>query len=348
MLTTRFTELVGIAHPVVQEPMGPHATDQLAAAVSEAGGLGTVSTPGRTPPAQAGGRVLRERIERTAALTDRPFAVNVPLIFAGRELNPLSIAYLRAVLDARSADSRVERGLKVVTTSGGPPGALRDPLRDAGLIHMHKIGSTRQAKKAEALGVDAIIACGYEMGGHTHDIPVHTFVLVPNVTEAVTVPVLLSGGGRDGRSLAAALCMGADGIAMGTRFIATEEHTDWHPAYAQAVVAASEGDDVVVNGRLLRNRFVDRLAGRPTVRTATKVAGRSRWAQRTMERYGESALRRAQRDGDVDGGIVAAGQVAGAINDIVKVAELVPTMADEAARILSGLADAHARAAVRG
>lgn len=343
-LATRFTQLVGIEHPIVQEPMGPHTTDHLAAAVSDAGGLGTVSTPGRTVPARHGGRLLRERIEHTASLTSKPIAVNVPIILAGRQLHPLSTAYLGAVLDARAADSEVERRLRVVTTSGGPPGALRGPLRDAGIVHVHKVGSTRQALKAESLGVDALVACGYEMGGHTHDIPVHTFVLVPNVTEAVGIPVVAAGGARDGRTLAAALCLGADGVAMGTRFIATEEHTDWDRAYADAVVRAREGDDVVIGGRILRNQAVERLLGRPVVQSMSRIAGRFGWAQHAMERYGESALRRAQRDGDVDGGIVAAGQVASGIHEIVRAAELVPGMAHEAARILAALSEGRDRA----
>ncbi|HWC13851.1 MAG TPA: nitronate monooxygenase family protein [Actinomycetota bacterium] len=338
-LSTSFTELVGIAHPIVQDAMGPHATDHLAAAVSNAGGLGTVSTPGRSPEPTEAARIFRERIDNTVSLTSEPFAANVPTFRAmSGELSPVSVAYLHAVIEARGSDSALERGLRVVTTSGGFPSELREAIRDAGLIHIQKVGSTRQAKKAEDAGVEAIIAAGYEMGGHTPGAPVNTFVLVPNVTESVDIPVLLSGGARDGRSLAAALCLGADGVAMGTRFIAAEEHRDWDPRYAQAVLRAREGDDIVLDGgRVLRNRAVERLYARKPVALAGRVFGRFDRVQRLMTRVGEGALLRAQRDGEVDRGIVAAGQVASAIREIVRVADFVPSMAEEAARILDEL-----------
>ena len=241
-LPTRFTELVGIEHPIVQEGMGPFKTAKLAAAVSKAGGLGTVSMPGMTADPAEGSRVLRGHIEETASLTRKPFAVNIPV---GRtdsgEMLPISEAYIRAVIEARNADATLGRQLAVLTTSAGFPGEFRPLIADAGLIHMHKVGSTRQAVKAEQAGVDVVIASGYEMGGHTHAVPVHTFILLPNVTEAVSVPVLLSGGARDGRTLAAALCLGAAGVAMGTRFIASEDNTDWHPAAARRIVKGRRG-----------------------------------------------------------------------------------------------------------
>lgn len=336
-LATRFTTLMGCEHPILQDAMGPHSTDRLAAAVSDAGGVGTVSTPGRGVRADEGARILRARIEETATLTSKAFAVNVPTFRAtsGR-LSAVSVAYLDAVVTARSHDSGLERQVRAVTTSGGFPNELRETIRDSGLIHIQKVGSTRQAVKAEAAGVDAVIASGYEMGGHTPGAAVHTFVLVPNVTEAVAIPVLLSGGARDGRTLAAALCLGAEGVAMGTRFIATEEHTDWHRRYAQTVVGTAEGGDIVLEGgRVLRNRAVERLFGRKTVARVARIAGRFDVGQRLITRIGESALLRAQRDGDVEGGIVAAGQVASGIHEIVRVADFVPEMAEEAARILA-------------
>eukprot|EP00456_Euglypha_rotunda_P012115 TRINITY_DN13378_c0_g1_i2.p1 TRINITY_DN13378_c0_g1~~TRINITY_DN13378_c0_g1_i2.p1 ORF type:complete len:161 (+),score=21.94 TRINITY_DN13378_c0_g1_i2:83-565(+) len=116
------------------------------------------------------------------------------------------------------------------------------------MIHQHKVGSTRQAIKAQAAGVDVILAAGFEMGGHAPSKMVHTFVLVPSVTEAVDVPVLLTGGARDGRTLAAALALGAEGVAMGTRFILSKQNTDWHPAYIRALLDAEEGDDVAFTG----------------------------------------------------------------------------------------------------
>lgn len=336
VLETRFTRLIGIEHPIVQEGMGPFKTAKLAAAVSEAGGLGTVSIPGMTADPKEGARVLRQHIEETASLTRRPFAVNVPVGRSnGGEMLPISEAYIRAVVEARRADSNLERQLRVLTTSAGFPGEFRSLIADSGLIHMHKVGSTRQAVKAEQLGVDVVIASGYEMGGHTHSVPMHTFVLVPNVTEAVAVPVLLSGGARDGRTLAAALCLGAEGVAMGTRFIASEDNRDWHPATARRIVEAAEGDDVIFPGvyspaRGLRSQGVERLL--EMVRDgATPEA---------LLEFKDAALIRAEEKGDFETGILPAGQVASGIKDIVSVAQFVPAMAAEAAAVLNRLAPA--------
>jgi NAD(P)H-dependent flavin oxidoreductase YrpB (nitropropane dioxygenase family) len=336
ILETRFTELVGIEHPIVQEGMGPFKTAKLAAAVSEAGGLGTVSMPGMTADPAEGARVLRDHIEETASLTRLPFAVNVPVGRAnGGEILPISEAYIRAVCDARKADAALERQLRVLTTSAGFPGEFRPLIADSGLIHMHKVGSTRQAVKAEQLGVDVVIASGYEMGGHTHAVPVHTFVLLPNVTEAVSVPVLLSGGARDGRTLAAALCLGAEGVAMGTRFIASEDNRDWHPATARRIVEAAEGDDIIFPGvyspaRGLKSAGVERLMG--MLRDGASPG--------ELLAYKDAALIRAEEDGDLESGILPAGQVASGIRDIVSVAQFVPAMAAAAAAVLNRLAPA--------
>ncbi len=335
-IRTRFTDLVGIEYPIVQEGMGPFKTARLAAAVSEAGGLGTVSMPGMTADPVEGARVLRSHIEETASLTGKPFAVNVPV---GRtdsgEILPVSEAYIRAVVDARRSDRTLAAQLRVLTTSAGFPGEFRSLIADSGLIHMHKVGSTRHAIKAVENGVDVVIASGYEMGGHTHSVPMHTFVLVPNVTQAVDVPVLLSGGARDGRTLAAALCLGADGVAMGTRFIASEDNRDWHPEAARRIVAAREGDDVIFPGvyspaRGLRGRGVERLL-------EMVEAGAT---PDELLAFKDRALIRAEEEGDLDEGILPAGQVASGIDDIIRVAEFVPAMAAQAAAILARLASA--------
>lgn len=332
-LANRLTELLGVRYPIIQEGMGPFQTDRIAAAVSSAGGLGTVSMPGMTKEPKEGARLLREHIERVASLTDGPFAVNVPV---GRDASgtvlPVSEAYIRAVAEARDADSALRRQLRVLTTSAGFPGEFRQLIVDSGLVHMHKVGSTEQARKAEAAGVDVVIASGYEMGGHTHTTPVHTFVLIPNVTAAVSVPVVLSGGARDGRTLAAALALGAEGVAMGTRFIATEDN-DWHPAFAKRILAAHEGDDVVAPGvygpaRLLDNAGVARLR---------QLVASGELSNEELNAWKDEALIRAQSDGDVDGGMVPAGQVASGIDDLVRVADFVPTMAADAAAILRRL-----------
>ena len=333
-ITNRYTRLIGIEHPIVQEGLGPFRTPRLAAAVSQAGGLGTVSMPGMPADLTAGARTLREHIDECATLTHKPFAVNIPVgISANGDVLPFTDVYIRAVLEARASDGQLERQLTVLTTSAGFPGSYIAPIKNAGMIHQHKVGSTRQAIKAEELGVDVVIAAGFEMGGHTSGKAMHTYVLVPNVTEAVDVPVLLSGGARDGRGLAAALAMGADGVAMGTRFILSEDNSDWHPAYLRALLDAKEGDDVAFPGvygpcRGLRNAASEALLAE--TRRTGDPAEQIRWKLESMQR--------AQMHGDVENGLVMTGQVASAINQLIRIAEFVPAMADEAARILRSLA----------
>jgi enoyl-[acyl-carrier protein] reductase II len=195
-------------------------------------------------------------------------------------------------------------------------------------------------KSAEA-GTDVIIAAGFEMGGHAPSKAVHTYVLVPSITEAVDVPVLLTGGARDGRGLAAALALGAEGVAMGTRFITTYDNTDWHPAYIRALLDAQEGDDVAFPGvygpcRGLRNAASEAALaeGGPDRESPGRggvldVVEHSRWKMESMNR--------AQAEGDVENSLVMTGQVASAIHDLVHIAEFVPAMAHEAAGILRRL-----------
>ncbi|ODU07054.1 MAG: 2-nitropropane dioxygenase [Pseudonocardia sp. SCN 72-86] len=327
-LANRYTDLVGIRHPVVQEGMGPFSTNQLAAAVSNAGGLGTVSVPGTAGDLHEAAAVLRAGVEECASLTDAPFAVNIP-VGHGKDggIAEFALIYLEAVLQARRADAGIAAQLRVVTTSAGFPTGLTERLHDEGLIHQHKVGSTRHALKAVQAGVDVVVAAGFEMGGHAPASGMHTFVLTPNIAEVVDVPVVLTGGVRDGRGLAAALCLGADAVALGTRFAATPDNPSWHPGYRDALIAAGEGDDVVVDGvfgpcRTLRNAASDAMRAMViaggTVRSASKI----------------ESMRRAQIDGDTENGLVLMGQVASGISSVRSVAELVPMMIDEASRVL--------------
>ena len=332
-LSTRWTRLVGMDHPIVQEGLGPFRTPKIAAAVSAAGGLGTVSMPGMPDDLAEGARTFREHIEECASLTDRPFAVNIPVgVDARGEVVEFTDVYIRAVLAARRADAGLAAQLRVLTTSAGFPGPFLGLITDAGLIHQHKVGSTRQAIKAAEAGVDVILAAGFEMGGHAPAARVHSYVLVPTVTESVDVPVLLTGGARDGRGLAAALCLGADGVALGTRFILSEENTDWHPAYLQALLDASEGDDVAFEGvygpcRGLRNAASESFLAEHGTATDPVEAVRAKI----------ESMQRAQSEGDVTNSLVLMGQVAGAITDLIRIAEFVPAMAEDAATVLRRL-----------
>lgn len=337
-LRTRFTELLGIDHPVVQEGLGPYRTVRLAAAVSNAGGMGTVSIPALTVGEVKGARILRDYIEETCALTDRPFAVNVPVgSTADGEVLPFSAAYVAAVVEA-ARDPQVAARLRVLTTSAGPPSVVRPLIEGSGLIHMHKVGGTGQALRAQQDGVDVVIASGYEAGGHTHARPVHTFILGRSVTAAVDVPVLLAGGVLDGRSLAAALALGADGVALGTRFVASHDNPDWHPAYAQRIVDAREGDDVVFSAIYGPSRALP-THGLQELRELQAMPPESALTEEQMTQWKDDRLIRAQRDGDVDAGIMPAGQISGAIQDLVHVAEFVPGMVSEAIAVLDALRD---------
>lgn len=339
-IVNRYTRLVGIEHPVVQEGLGPFRTPKLAAAVSMAGGLGTVSMPGMPVDLEVGARTFREHIEECAALTDRPFAVNIPVGVDGNgTVLPFTDIYIRTVLDARKVDSSLAEKLTVMTTSAGFPGDYISMIKDAGMIHQHKVGSTRQAVKAADAGVDVVIAAGFEMGGHAPSKAVHTFVLIPSITEAVDIPVLLTGGARDARGLAAALAMGADGVAMGTRFITSTDNSDWHPAYIQAILDAKEGDDVAFDGVYGPCRGLRNAASQKLSRDQGGVEGEVVDAVE-LTRWKIELMHRAQTDGDVIDGLVLTGQVASAIDTIIEVSEFVPRIAAEAADIIRGLSSA--------
>ena len=338
-IATRFTALLGIAHPVLQEGLGPYKTVALAAAVSNAGGLGTVSIPGISEEPRAGAAKLRGYIEEACALTDQPFAVNIPVgTDKHGNVPPFSAAYVQAVVDA-AKDREIAKRLRVITTSAGAPGGARKMIEGSGLIHIHKVGGTRQAMRAVADGVDMLIASGYEAGGHTHARPVHTFVLGPSVTEAVNCPVILAGGVRDGRGLAAALAMGAEAVALGTRFVASRDNPDWHPNYAARILAAQEGEDILFQAlygpsRVLPSRAIAELA---------EFEHRAHVTEEDLTRFKDERLIAGQRDGDMEGGILPCGQVAGALTELIDVAAFIPAMVAEAIAVMARM---HARLVV--
>jgi len=333
-LTTRFTAMVGIEHPVLQDGMGSGSftTGSIAAAVSQAGGLGSVSVADLWAEPADAEKVFRGQMDLVVSKTDKPFAANIPVgVDYTGEVIEASRQHLQYVLDARRTDSAIASQLRVVTTSGGPPDKFTALIKDAGMLHFAKVGAARQAIRAARAGVDLVIASGFEAGGHTHSRPVHTFVLGPNVADAIDIPILISGGVRDGRGLAAALCFGADGVAMGTRFILTEE-SQWHPAMIRALLEAKEGDDTTFPGiygpiRGLRNEA-------SVVLQQMIADGRS---NEEITEWKAAAFRRVQDEGDVVMGIVPAGQVAGGIKSVVRIADLVPGLVEDAVAILQRL-----------
>ena len=241
MWKTRVTELLGIQYPIIEGGMSMASNGELAAAVSNAGGLGMIgSNPGWMPVEQRA-ETLRHHINVTRALTDKPFGVNFTL-------------YALQDLAEKQMDVAIEEGVKVAVCSGGNPRLYTKKLNDAGLIVMHVVGSQRQAQAALAAGVDIIIAEGYEAGGSNFPDELTTMVLIPSVVNVVEVPVVAAGGIADSRAFVAALALGAEGVQIGSAFIPTNEcHV--HQAYKEAVVAARDTDTVITQRALgSRNR----------------------------------------------------------------------------------------------
>lgn len=329
---TQLCRLLGIQVPIIQDGMGPYRTARLAAAVSSAGGLGTVSMPGMTAEPETGARLLREAIEETASLTHGPFSVNVPVgVGPGGEVLPVTETYIAEVIRAREQDPALSTRLVALTTSAGFPGSYTARIHDAGLLHLHKVGAVHHARKAAANGSDVIIASGFEMGGHTHEHPVHTMVLAPQVIDAVAGPVVVSGGIYDGRGLAAVLAMGGAGVAMGTRFIATVEN-EWDDAFKRRVLEAGEWEDVVFPG------VYGPIRGLPSAGVDELKDLWGKLGDDALTAWKDERMIAAQREGDVEHGLLPAGQCAAAIHDIPTVADLFAAMVTRARELLQAAA----------
>ena len=317
-MKTRITDLLGIEHPIIQGGMHYVGLAELAAAVSEAGGLGIITgLTQRTPEA------LANEIRRCHAMTTKPFGVN--LTFLPAVTPPDYPGYVRAIIDG---------GVKIVETAGNNPQKWLPALKDAGIKVIHKCTAVRHALKAQSIGCDAASVDGFECGGHPGEDDVPNFILLPRAADELKIPFVASGGMADGRSLVAALALGADGINMGTRFIATQE-APVHERVKQALLAASELDTRLImrplrnTERVLRNAAVDRLLEKEKALGAKitfddilpEVAG---------------VYPRVMNDGDLDAGAWSCGMVAGLIRDIPTVRELVQRIMSEADRIIRG------------
>ncbi|EKP95224.1 2-nitropropane dioxygenase-like enzyme [Thermaerobacter subterraneus DSM 13965] len=309
-MRTRFTERFGVELPIVQGGLAYLARSELCAAVSAAGGLGQLTAATMESP-----EVLRQEIRRVRERTDRPFGVNFAI--GHRDLSE----FVRVT---------IEEQVPVISVTGGNPEPLFKAFEGHPVLKMVLVAGVRQAQKAEALGADAVIAVGVEGGGHIGRDDIGTLVLVRRVVESVQIPVLASGGIVDGRGLAAALVLGADGIEMGTRFVATVE-CPAHPAYKQALVEARETDTVVIErslgrpGRVLRGPWPERIL---------EAEARGAGLDELLPLISGKANTRAALEGKLDEGFVWAGQGVGLIRDIPTVAELLRRMVDEAAAAL--------------
>jgi nitronate monooxygenase len=315
-MKTKITELFGIQHPIIQGGMHYVGFASLASAVSNAGGLGIITgLTQRTP------ELLAREIARCREMTDRPFGVN--LTFLPAFATPPYPEYIRAI---------IEGGVKIVETAGRNPQPYLPALKAAGIKVIHKCTSVRHSLKAESIGCDAVSVDGFECGGHPGEDDVPNFILLPRAAEELKIPFVASGGMADGRSLVAALALGAEGMNMGTRFIATKE-APVHDNVKQAIVAASELDTRLIM-RSLRN--TERVLMNEGVKRILEIE-RAKGADLTIaDIHGEVAgvYPKIMTDGDLDAGAWSCGMVAGLIHDVPGCKELIDRIMAEAEQII--------------
>jgi NAD(P)H-dependent flavin oxidoreductase YrpB (nitropropane dioxygenase family) len=316
-MKTRITELLGIEHPIIQGGMHYVGFAELAAAVSNAGGLGIIT--GLTQ--QSAGDLANE-IARCKDMTDKPFGVN--LTFLPSLSAPDYPGYIKAV---------IEGGVTVVETAGRNPQKHLPAMKDAGIKIIHKCTSVRHSLKAQAIGCDAVSVDGFECGGHPGEDDIPNMILLPRAADELKIPFVASGGMADARSLVAALAMGAEGMNMGTRFIATQE-APVHPKVKQAIVAASELDTRLVM-RSLRNteRVLNNLAAERLLEKERTLGSELKFEDIIDEVAG--VYPKIMLDGEMEAGVWSCGMVAGLINDIPTCKELIDTIMSEADALIS-------------
>jgi nitronate monooxygenase len=315
MLTTRFTEVFGIEHPIVQGGMQWVGRAELVAAVANAGALGFL-----TALTQPSAEDLAKEILRCREMTERPFGVNLTIL---PSINPPPYAEYR--------DAIVESGVGIVETAGFNPAEHLPAFKAAGIKVLHKCTSVRHAVKAQAIGVDGISIDGFECAGHPGEDDIPGLVLVPAAAEQITVPLLASGGFADGRGLAAALALGADGISMGTRFLCTQE-ADVHQNVKQRLV---ESDERATNLIFRQLRNTSRVARNDlSTRVVTILAAGGRFDD-VRDLVAGVRGRTVFETGDLEAGIWTAGMVQGLIHDIPTVHDLVQRIVDDASSIIS-------------
>lgn len=309
---TRVTELLGIRLPIVQGGLAYLAYAELAAAVSNAGGLGQITAMSLAGPEQ-----LREEIQKVRQLTEEPFGVNFAIGEHGRAFSHM-------------LDVAIEEQVPVVSMTGGNPTPIFEQLEGTGIKKLVLVAARRQAQKAEQLGADAVMVVGHEGGGHLGRDDIGTMVLIPQVVDAVSIPVIASGGIGDGRGLMAALALGAEGIEMGTRFIATKECVHASAAYKEALIKGSESDTVIIKksigapARTLKNSWTDKIL-EVEAKTPTYEALRNYISGEANKKY--------IYEGQAEEGFGWAGQVTGLIHDVPTVEELFGRMEKEAEAI---------------
>ncbi|RED15103.1 NAD(P)H-dependent flavin oxidoreductase [Parasphingopyxis lamellibrachiae] len=315
-MKTRITELFGIEHPIIQGGMHYVGFAELAAAVSNAGGLGII-----TALTQPSAEALAEEIAKCREMTDKPFGVN--LTFLPVVNSPDYPGMVKAI---------IEGGVKAVETAGNNPVQVLPALHEAGIKVIHKCTSVRHALKAQSIGCDAVSVDGFECGGHPGEDDIPNMILLPRAADELDIPFVSSGGQADGRSLVASLAMGAEGMNMGTRFIATKE-APVHQNVKDAIVAASELDTRLVM-RPLRN--TERVLNNPAVERVLEIEkekGADLQFTDIIEQVA-GVYPKIMKEGDMDIGAWSCGMVAGLINDIPTCQELIDRIMAEAEAIV--------------
>ena len=316
-MKTRITELFGIEHPVIQGGMHHVGYAEMAAAVSNAGGLGIITGLTQKTP-----KDLANEIAKCNDMTDKPIGVN--LTFLPGFADPDYPGYIEAI---------IANGVKIVETAGRSPEQYMPLLKDAGIKVIHKCTSVRHSLKAERIGCDAVSVDGFECGGHPGEDDIPNMILLPRAAEELSIPFVASGGMGNAKQLVAALALGADGINMGTRFIATKE-APVHQNVKEALVAASELDTTLImrplrnTERVLKNEAVERIQQKE------KELGDNIKINDIMDEVA-GVYPKIMSDGDMDAGAWSCGMVAGLIHDIPTCEELVGGMVKEAEEIIA-------------
>jgi enoyl-[acyl-carrier protein] reductase II len=302
-MTNRITQLFNIQYPIIQGGMVWASGWKLASAVSNAGGLGLIGAGSMYP------EVLREHIQKTKAATNKPYGVNVPLLYSD----------LDEILDII-----IEEKVPIVFTSAGNPKSYTPQLKAAGITVVHVVSSVKFALKSQEAGVDAVVAEGFEAGGHNGREESTTLTLIPQVAQAIDIPLMAAGGIATGRAMLAAMTLGADGVQVGSRFVCTPEASS-HINFKNAIVEAGEGDThltfkELAPVRMMRNKFWNQVQElyqqSPTKEDLTNLLGRAR-------------AKKGMFEGDMDEGELEIGQVSGLIDNIIPAAQVVEEFVKE-------------------
>ena len=299
----RITELFNIKHPIIQAGMIWCSGWELASAVSNAGGLGLIGSGSMYP------EILREHIRKCKAATSNPFGVNVPLLY------PDIDKHIQVI---------IEEGMKIVFTSAGNPKTWTKMLQEHGIKVVHVVSSVKFAIKCQDAGVDAVVAEGFEAGGHNGREEITTLVLIPAVRDAIQIPLIAAGGISTGRAMLAAMALGADGVQIGSRFVASNESSA-HENFKNAVLSSSEGDTklslkALTPVRLLKNKFFH---------TVEEAEARGASPQELEELLGRGRSKKGMFEGNLDEGELEIGEVSGYIKDIKPAAEIIQDIVQE-------------------